>query len=214
MTVEKYLDYWLETYCVTNLPPSTLKRYNELAKPIKKHLGKIKLSAPKPMQIQDFYNELSTESNLSSTTVLKVHRMFHTAYKHAYAWRLASSIPTAAVNPPRANKVDFSVWDGAEANLLIEYDYVCCWDEDARHMLPDYVSKNFQKLIKEFNFKKIRFHDLRHTHATLLLQQGVHPKIVSERLGHSNISMTLDIYSHVLPNMQLEAVRKLESIFN
>jgi len=50
--------------------------------------------------------------------------------------------------------------------------------------------------------------------ATLLLQQGTHPNIVSERLAHANISMTLDIYSHVLPNMQLEAVRKLEDIFD
>jgi hypothetical protein len=55
---------------------------------------------------------------------------------------------------------------------------------------------------------------LREILATLLLQQGTHSKIVSERLGHANISMTLDIYSHVLPNMQLEAVRKLEDIFD
>ncbi|KPV41987.1 site-specific integrase [Alicyclobacillus ferrooxydans] len=52
---------------------------------------------------------------------------------------------------------------------------------------------------------KIRFHDLRHTHASLLLQQGVHPKIVSERLGHSNINITLDTYSHVLPGLQQKA---------
>ncbi|WP_238904649.1 hypothetical protein [Clostridium sp. YIM B02506] len=46
------------------------------------------------------------------------------------------------------------------------------------------------------------------------MQQGIHPKIVSERLAHANISMPLDIYSHVFPNMQLEAVRKLEDIFD
>ncbi len=51
-----------------------------------------------------------------------------------------------------------------------------------------------------------RFHDLRHTHATLLLRQGVHPKIVSERLGHSNIGITLDTYSHILPGMQESAM--------
>ncbi len=55
----------------------------------------------------------------------------------------------------------------------------------------------------------IRFHDLRHAHATLLLQQGVHPKVVQERLGHSTISMTLDTYSHVMPGMQTEAARQL-----
>ncbi len=59
----------------------------------------------------------------------------------------------------------------------------------------------------------IRFHDLRHTCATLLLQQGVHPKIVQERLGHSNISMTLDTYSHVTPTMQQEAAAKLDALF-
>lgn len=54
---------------------------------------------------------------------------------------------------------------------------------------------------------RIRFHDLRHTHATLLLKAGIHPKIVQERLGHSSINVTLDTYSHVLPNLQ-EAVLK------
>ena len=56
----------------------------------------------------------------------------------------------------------------------------------------------------------IRFHDLRHTHATQLLREGIHPKVVSERLGHSAIAITLDIYSHVLPDMQQEAAEKLD----
>ena len=58
-----------------------------------------------------------------------------------------------------------------------------------------------------------RFHDLRHTCATLLLTKGVHPKIVQEMLGHSSISITLDTYSHVMPNMQGEAARAMHSIF-
>ncbi|CAA9246761.1 MAG: Integrase [uncultured Chloroflexia bacterium] len=58
-----------------------------------------------------------------------------------------------------------------------------------------------------------RFHDLRHTCATLLLTKGVHPKIVQEMLGHSTISITLDTYSHVLPNLQGEAVRAMDSFF-
>lgn len=58
-----------------------------------------------------------------------------------------------------------------------------------------------------------RFHDLRHTCATLLLTKGVHPKIVQELLGHSSISITLDTYSHGLPNMQEKAVRAMEDIF-
>ncbi|MCX2825016.1 tyrosine-type recombinase/integrase [Bacillus pseudomycoides] len=60
----------------------------------------------------------------------------------------------------------------------------------------------------------MKFHDLRHTHATLLLKQGVNPKIISERLGHTDISMTLRVYSHVLSNMQEEAVKTFgKSIF-
>jgi integrase len=52
---------------------------------------------------------------------------------------------------------------------------------------------------------RIRFHDMRHTHATHLLASGVHPKVASERLGHSKVGLTLDTYSHVLPNMQADA---------
>jgi integrase len=58
----------------------------------------------------------------------------------------------------------------------------------------------------------IRFHDLRHTAASLMLQQGTHPKIVQERLGHSDISLTLNTYSHVIPTMQEEAAEKMDEI--
>jgi integrase len=58
----------------------------------------------------------------------------------------------------------------------------------------------------------IRFHDLRHTSATLLLTAGVHPKVVQERLGHSQIGITLDTYGHVMPSLQLEAAEKLDGI--
>lgn len=61
---------------------------------------------------------------------------------------------------------------------------------------------------------KIRFHDLRHAHATLLLNAGVQVKVVSERLGHSTIRTTLDIYAHVLPDMQQEAVEAMERMYN
>lgn len=58
----------------------------------------------------------------------------------------------------------------------------------------------------------MRFHDLRHSAATLLLAQGVHPKIVQELLGHSNISLTLGTYSHVLPNLQAEAAAQMQGL--
>jgi integrase len=71
----------------------------------------------------------------------------------------------------------------------------------------------FKPLLIAAKLPDIRIYDLRHTCATMLLLAGVNPKIVSERLGHASISITLDIYSHVLPNMQQEATDKLETMF-
>ena len=70
----------------------------------------------------------------------------------------------------------------------------------------------FKPMLKLAKLPDIRFHDLRHTSATLLLSQGIHPKVVQERLGHSQISVTLDTYSHVLPTMQLEAANALNEL--
>jgi integrase len=60
----------------------------------------------------------------------------------------------------------------------------------------------------------IRFHDLRHTSATLLLTEGVHGKIVQERLGHANIAMTLDLYSHVTADMQRRAAEAIDAVID
>jgi integrase len=68
----------------------------------------------------------------------------------------------------------------------------------------------FAPLLKKAGLPAFRFHDLRHTCATLLLSRNVNPKIVSEMLGHASIAITLDTYSHVLPNMQDGAVKALE----
>jgi integrase len=69
------------------------------------------------------------------------------------------------------------------------------------------LTRTFKELIKKAGLPDIRFHDLRHTHATLLLKQNVHPKIVAERLGHADTRMTLDTYSHLLPSMQKETAK-------
>lgn len=81
-------------------------------------------------------------------------------------------------------------------------------------LTPRNLTRTFKGLIQKANVPTIRFHDLRHTHATSLLIEGIHPKNVAERLGHTRVSMTLDIYPHVLPNMQKEAEEKLnKSLF-
>ena len=89
-----------------------------------------------------------------------------------------------------------------------EHDYVFC-TLVGTHLGPNHVVEEFKKLLKKAELPDIRFHDLRHSAASLLLTAGVHPKIVQEILGHTQISMTMDIYSHVLPGMQEDAMNKL-----
>jgi integrase len=70
---------------------------------------------------------------------------------------------------------------------------------------PDWFSTEFDRLIRRAGIKRIRLHDLRHTYATLALKAGMHPKIVSERLGHATVGVTLDLYSHVTPSIARDA---------
>ncbi|MFC2059591.1 tyrosine-type recombinase/integrase [Chloroflexota bacterium] len=65
-----------------------------------------------------------------------------------------------------------------------------------------------------YGIKVIRFHDARHTHASIMLKQGIHPKIVQERLGHSSIAVTLDTYSHVAPGLQESAAKRFDEVLS
>jgi integrase len=86
--------------------------------------------------------------------------------------------------------------------------------EDGLPIDPDRISHLFAQVVAAAGLPRIRLHDLRHTSATLALSAGLHPKVVSERLGHSSIAITLDTYSHVLPSMQVEAAAALGSILD
>ena len=83
---------------------------------------------------------------------------------------------------------------------------------DGSPLDPSTVTHAFGELINKVDLPHIRFHDLRHTHATLMLKGGVHPKIVSERLGHANIGITLDTYSHVVPGLQEAAALRFDAL--
>ncbi|MCT8999212.1 site-specific integrase [Chelativorans intermedius] len=82
--------------------------------------------------------------------------------------------------------------------------------EDGSPLQPRTLTHAWAKAIAKTDLPRIRFHDLRHAHATHLLQSGVHPKVASERLGHSRVGVTLDIYSHVLPGMQEDAASRVD----
>lgn len=302
MTTKEYIEYWLETYPKNNCSPSTYKRYKEFSNNIIKYLGKHKLSKLNPMIIQKFYEDLINERNLSNNTVIKIHRMFHLALKHAMKWQLIYSNPCELATPPKATEIKMKYWAPDEINMYLdmlkneflypaiflavhtgcrvgelcalkwkdvdsinetieinktlqridgiltlkspktknskrqvillengmkllkllkkqhierklkygtEIDFVLCW-EDGRPIDPHYISINFPKLLKKYNIPAIRFHDLRHTHATLLLALGISPKVISERLGHSTVAFTLDTYSHVNIKMQKNEMQKAE----
>ena len=81
----------------------------------------------------------------------------------------------------------------------------------SRHNL---VNRSFKPLLKRAGLPEILFHDLRHTCATLMLVVGTNPKVIQETLGHANVSVTLDVYSHLLPNMQDEAAQKMDKLLS
>ncbi len=82
-------------------------------------------------------------------------------------------------------------------------------NEDGSPLHPERITVMFGRLVASAGLPRIRLHDLRHTSASLMLSSGVHSKVVSERLGHSSVSITLDLYSHVVPGLQSDAAEKL-----
>jgi integrase len=83
--------------------------------------------------------------------------------------------------------------------------------EDGSPMQPTFITHEWVRIIISSPLPRIRFHDLRHAHATHMLSSGIHPKVASERLGHSKIGITLDLYSHVMPGMQEDAAAKVDA---
>jgi len=86
-------------------------------------------------------------------------------------------------------------------------------DFDGQPINPNTVTPAFSKIAKRAGLN-LRLHDLRHTHATMMMKAGVHPKIVSERLGHATVAFTLDTYSHVVPGLQEAAAKAFGECLN
>jgi integrase len=93
-------------------------------------------------------------------------------------------------------------------------DTLVCARADGLPLQPQSLTHHFARLISRIpDLPRVRFHDLRHSHATQLLHAGVHPKVTQERLGHSTITITLDLYSHVTETMQSDAAARLDAAF-
>jgi len=132
--------------------------------------------------------------------------------KSAYSRRSIAISPAVAIllRHHRAQQEMERIMMGTN---LKEIDLVFA-NSDGNPLDPGTVTKTFSRVLAKAGLTHIRFHDLRHTHATLMLKAGIHPKIVQERLGHGSIAVTLDTYSHVVSGLQELAVQRFEGIFD
>ncbi|MBW3663391.1 MAG: site-specific integrase [Actinobacteria bacterium] len=118
-------------------------------------------------------------------------------------------LKTIKSSRPRIVTLDAATWQAIEHRAADRPPRnpldVVFTDASGDPILPDRVTRAWRKLMTELPLPRLRLHDLRHTHASLLLAQGVPVKVVSERLGHASVQITLDVYAHVLPSMDADA---------
>ena len=125
----------------------------------------------------------------------------------------AVTLPSFAVEELRRLKHE-QAEELLEQGIRQSGDTLLCTRADGEPILPESVTREFWRLVRRLkDIPRIRFHDLRHTHATELLRAGVQPKVVQERLGHSSISITMDVYSHVSETLQRDAAIELDGVF-
>jgi integrase len=127
--------------------------------------------------------------------------------------RRCVTIPDNVVKMLRSHKTQQDRQKNWFAGGAYEDNNLVFCKEDGTMLDPAEFTKRFQKRLYEAGLPRVRLHDLRHTHASLLLARGVHPKIVQERLGHSTITMTLDLYSHLAPGLQEAAAAEINGLF-
>ena len=124
-----------------------------------------------------------------------------------------------AVTLPKFALNELRRWKREQAEALLTLgirqsgETLVCARQDGDAKQPESLTHEFTYLVSKAEVPRVRFHDLRHSHATQLLSSGVHPKIVQERLGHSTITTTMDLYSHVSETMQGDAAARLDQAY-
>jgi integrase len=98
--------------------------------------------------------------------------------------------------------------------IRVTADHHVVMQADGTPLQPNSLTHAFAAFVEARGLKRVRLHDLRHSHATHMLAAGIHPKIASERLGHSKVGITLDLYSHVIPGMQNEAAKQVSALIS
>jgi len=156
--------------------------------------------------------------DFNRTTVRVVESLEHT--RQGLRFKAPKTEKTRAVILPDYAVEELRKWKEKQAEELIlqrvvqTEDSLVCGRRDGQPLNPTTITHEFIIAINKLSaLPRVRFHDLRHSHATQLLMAGIHPKIAQERLGHSTITTTLDLYSHVTDTMQNDAAAKLDTAF-
>ena len=99
------------------------------------------------------------------------------------------------------------------AGAVLSPDDLVFSTPDGKPLLPDTITRCWIRMTRRLGLN-IRLHDLRHTHASMMLKMGVHPAIVQQRLGHASITTTIDTYSHIMPGLQAAAAKGFDELVN
>lgn len=190
----EFLKSWLDDYVSINCRESTKQCYTLcLNAHVMPWFEKLNLPLGKitPIVLQKYYNE-KIKSGLSPNTVRKHHANIRKCLDYAKKMQLITFNPADNVELPKKKKYRAKFYTKDEVLKLLEIV-----TDTPIEAAVDYVSRNFKKLLEQYNMRMIRFHDLRHTNASLLLAQGVDLKRIQGWLGHAQLSTTADIYSHL-----------------
>lgn len=205
----EYLFYWLEIirHTVAN---STFTSYRQISNNhIKKYFTEnpIKLVDLTHVHIQDFYNELMVEKHLSANTVVHHHAIIRKCLEYAFKMDIKTKNKSSYRSLPLLDDIADKLLELKEKQEAFKnafgktynrkyLDYVFV-NPQGRLIRPDYISEHFSILLNKIGMKHIRFHDLRHSCASLLLAKGIPMKAIQEWLGHSNFSTTANLYAHL-----------------
>lgn len=156
--------------------------------------------------------------DFNKMTVRVVESLEHT--RQGLRFKAPKTERTRAIILPDYAAEELRAWKEKQAEELLSQgiaqtdNSLVCGKRDGEPLHPTTVTHEFIIAINKLSaLPRVRFHDLRHSHATQLLTAGIHPKIAQERLGHSTITTTLDLYSHVTDTMQDDAAAKLDTAF-
>jgi integrase len=307
VTVEDFLQRWLQDYATNRVRSTTFEGYQWRAKSIAASLGNIRLADLRPEHIQHYYSEKLT-AGFAPLTVIKHHHLIRSALATAVRWQLISTNVADLVDPPRKTHKEMRalapdeiqrlldtckdtqwqiifhtlIWTGlrrsellglrwkdlditlstlrvtqvlhqmgngtfvfsepktgksrravsltpasclmlqahrdqqaADAQLLgvpLTPDSLVFSHSDGTPRRPDTITKAFHRYSTRARLEGVRLHDLRHTHASLLIQLNANPKTISDRLGHASVQITMDVYAHLLPGVQEAAVAGLDAL--